>query len=177
MVEQSRIFLGLGSNLGERERNLGQAVSHINEISETIVAKISSIYETEPVGNVEQNTFLNAVLEVRSSLGPFELLQHLQNIEIIMGRVRQQEWGPRVIDLDVLTFGDFNINHPKLTIPHPHITNRRFVLEPLCEIASDLKINGASTIVETLHNCDDKHWVHYLANAETLLQYIREEVL
>jgi 2-amino-4-hydroxy-6-hydroxymethyldihydropteridine diphosphokinase len=155
---------------------LRQAIRCVAEISDTIICKISSVYETEPVGYGAQDAFLNAVIKLHTSQRPFELLKHLQLIEKDMGRVRGQAWGPRPIDLDVLLYGDLHINHPDLQIPHPHMRKRRFVLEPLCEIAANIHIDGnRRTAVDALHHCQDTHWVAFFSGPEMILPSKKEE--
>ena len=176
MTEKRFAFLGLGSNIGDREENMRQAIRSIAEISDTTICKISSVYETEPVGYQAQDAFLNAVIKLHTSTKPFDLLKHLQLIEKDMGRVQGKAWGPRPIDLDVLLYGDLHINHPDLIIPHPHMRKRRFVLEPLCEIAANIYLDGdRQTAVDALHNCHDTHWVAFFAGPETILPSNQEE--
>ena len=129
-----RAFLGLGSNIGDRETNLKTSLSLL-ESAELRVRKTSSLYHTEPVGEVEQPWFMNAVVEVETSLSPEELLHRCQQIEEEMGRRRLIPRGPRVIDLDILLYDQLTLTTPELTIPHPRLHCRRFVLIPLLEIA------------------------------------------
>lgn len=110
--------------------------------------KLSSLYETSPWGYTEQDLFMNLVVLIETSLSPVELLDCCQFIEQELGRVRLIKWGPRVIDVDILLFEDETINTERLTIPHPFMTERDFVMIPLCEIAKDLKIDGIT--VETI---------------------------
>lgn len=129
-------YLSLGSNLGNREANLRDAIVHLGELG-TLVAT-SSVYETEPVDFLDQPWFLNCVVLLQTDLPPQTLLQRLLEIERAMGRERLQPKGPRLIDIDILLFGDEVINKPGLTIPHPALHERRFVLEPLAEVAPDV---------------------------------------
>jgi 2-amino-4-hydroxy-6-hydroxymethyldihydropteridine diphosphokinase len=128
-----QVYLGLGSNLENRKSNLKEAVRQISEFA--TIKKLSSIYETEPWGLKDQPKFLNQVLFVESSLGSNELLSHLKKIEQQMGRKKSARYGPRLIDLDILFYDELIMNTDDLTIPHPHITERAFVLVPLAEIA------------------------------------------
>ncbi|MCU0607162.1 MAG: 2-amino-4-hydroxy-6-hydroxymethyldihydropteridine diphosphokinase [Candidatus Edwardsbacteria bacterium] len=130
-----RVFVGLGSNLGNRLGNLRGALAAISEIPGLSVAAVSPLYETEPVGNRDQPQFVNAVIEVDCRLSPAELLAALQRIERRMGRVNPVKWGPRVIDLDLLYYGERVLRAEGLVLPHPEAARRAFVLEPLAGIA------------------------------------------
>jgi 2-amino-4-hydroxy-6-hydroxymethyldihydropteridine diphosphokinase len=126
-------YLSLGSNLGDREANLRTAIARLGELGE--VKKVSSFYETEPVELTEQPWFLNCAVELATERTPGELLEGMLAIEQAMGRERIQPKGPRLIDLDILLFDDVTVKSPGLVIPHPAMSERRFVLEPLAEIA------------------------------------------
>lgn len=128
-------YIGLGSNLGEREVNIRLAIERINQLKETKVTKKSSIIETFPVGGPPQGKFLNAAVEVETGLPPRELLKNLQNIETELGRIRNAKNGPRTIDLDILLYADIKLNEKDLILPHPRLREREFVLAPLREIA------------------------------------------
>ena len=130
-----KVYLGLGSNLGDKKEYLETAVKELEKDSRIIVKKISSFIETEPVGPVEQPDFLNGVIEIETTLEPDELLFVINNIEQSAGRERLVHWGPRTLDIDILFFDDMVINTSSLTIPHPEMQNREFVLEPMAEIA------------------------------------------
>ena len=132
-METHHVYLGLGSNLGNRKCNLEEAIRQIGEYA--TVKKLSSTYETEPWGLKNQPKFLNQVIFVESTLGPNELLSHLKKIEQKMGRKKSVRFGPRLIDVDILFFDDLMMNTPELTIPHPRLRERAFVLVPLAEIA------------------------------------------
>lgn len=132
-----RAFLGLGSNLGERLENLRRAVVLLNRSQGLRVLRSSRVYETAPVGGSPQPDYLNAVLEVETSLSPHGLLRACLDIEQTMGRVRAERWGPRVIDVDVLTYGNERIDAPDLVVPHPRMHERAFVLVPLLELTAD----------------------------------------
>lgn len=133
------IFIALGSNLGDREENLLKAVAAVGRLPGTRITALSPFYDTEPVGNVPQENFLNAAMRLSSSLSPQELLQELLQIEsALFGRKRDVHWGPRSIDLDILFYGSEIIdNPPDLLIPHPRLHERRFVLAPLADIAPE----------------------------------------
>jgi 2-amino-4-hydroxy-6-hydroxymethyldihydropteridine diphosphokinase len=131
-------LLGLGSNVGDREANLRDAVSRL-ESDETRVVRRSSIYETAPQDLLDQPWFLNAVVEVETSLFPLQLLARIRGIEREMGRRRVTSKGPRNIDIDILFYGHAVITTADLEVPHPRVAQRRFVLEPLAEIAPDFR--------------------------------------
>lgn len=131
------VFLGLGSNLGDRQKFLDKALKLIEERAGRIV-KSSSVSETEPWGKLDQPDFLNMVVEIDTDLSPADLLVACQGIEIELGRVRAGRWAPRVIDIDILLYGDRQIDEPMLKIPHPLMWVRDFVMEPLKEIAPEV---------------------------------------
>ena len=133
----AKVFLSVGSNLGDREFLIRNAVEGLRAMPRTSVLRVSSLYDTDPVGEVEQPPFLNAVAWLESELEPRELLWHLLLIEKRMGRVRAQRWGPRSIDLDLLFFGDTALDEPDLKVPHPEAHRRAFVLYPLHELDPD----------------------------------------
>jgi len=129
-----RVFVGLGSNLGEREFLIRKAVEALRDLPRATVVRVSSLYDSDPVGEVEQPAFLNAVVWLETEMSARELLWQMLLIEKRMGRVRSQRWGPRPIDLDLLFYGDESIDEPDLTVPHPEVPNRAFVLLPLQEL-------------------------------------------
>jgi 2-amino-4-hydroxy-6-hydroxymethyldihydropteridine diphosphokinase len=129
------VFLGLGSNLGDRNGNLNDAIAALVSCDSINVTAQSSILETEPVGNENQGKFLNAVIEIETTLSPKQLMQTCLEIEMQQGRVRDEKWGPRTIDIDILFFADQLIQEDGLEVPHPEAQNRSFVLIPLVEIA------------------------------------------
>lgn len=131
-----RIFLLLGSNLGDRHENLTQAIAHIKQEAGKTVA-LSHVYETAAWGKEDQSDFLNQVVELESALPPEELLIVLLAIEEKIGRVRHEKWGARSIDIDILYYGNREYNTEALRLPHPGIPERRFVLVPLCELAAE----------------------------------------
>lgn len=128
-------YLSLGSNLGNREQNLREAIRRLGEAG-TVVA-VSSFYETEPVEFTDQAWFVNCAVALETKAEPLSLIRVLLRIEQEMGRKRVQKKGPRVIDMDIVIFGDAVVSTPELTIPHPAMARRRFVLQPLAEIAPD----------------------------------------
>jgi 2-amino-4-hydroxy-6-hydroxymethyldihydropteridine diphosphokinase len=132
-------YIALGSNMGDRELNLLRAVAEIGRIPDSKVTGLSSFYETSPVGVTDQPSFYNAVLRLHTVLPPHELLEQLLRIETdVFGRTRTTRWGARRIDLDLLFYGEAVISDDKLILPHPRMPERRFVLQPLCDIAPEL---------------------------------------
>jgi 2-amino-4-hydroxy-6-hydroxymethyldihydropteridine diphosphokinase len=129
----------MGSNLGDRVEMLRRGLDELDQLNDTQVVRLSSIYDTEPVGEVDQPRFLNAVVMIETALEPDILLWNLLLIERRLGRVRTQRWGPRPLDLDILLYGDEVIDEPALTVPHPLLHERAFVLVPLAELAADLE--------------------------------------
>jgi 2-amino-4-hydroxy-6-hydroxymethyldihydropteridine diphosphokinase len=130
------IYISLGSNLGDRLANLRNAMTNISPKVKAVAQ--SSVYETEPWGYSDQPSFLNQIIKADTILDPFDLLAFFKEIEVSMGRQETFRFGPRLIDLDILFYDDLVLNTPKLTIPHPRISERAFVLIPLAEIAPDL---------------------------------------
>jgi len=131
-------YLGLGANLADRAGNLAEAVRRIASV-DVRVLRVSSSWETAPRGMLDQPWFLNQVIEVETDLSAVHLFQHVQEIEREMGRVRAERDGPRLIDIDILLYGDQRVSEPDLEIPHPRMAERRFVLEPLAELAPGLR--------------------------------------
>ncbi len=134
---QTTAYLSLGSNVGDREQNLRAAIVKLGDLGD--VQAVSSFYETEPVEFTDQSWFLNCAVAVRTNLAAEQFLAGIQAIEQVMGRRRIQPKGPRIIDLDILIFDDMVIKTPDLEVPHPAMHRRRFVLEPLAEIAPDVR--------------------------------------
>lgn len=132
------VYIGIGSNLGDRESNLCGAIEALRRMDTVAVRRCSSIYESAPVGP-SQPRFLNAVVELQCSMPPLALLSVLKQIEKDLGRQRRKRWGPREIDLDILLWDGQVIAEPLLQVPHLELHKRRFALEPLCELASGLR--------------------------------------
>jgi len=149
-------YLSLGSNMGDREANVRKALDHLATNPRIRVMKVSSLYETAPIGVTDQNDFFNAVALIETDLDPTDLLDAILDIEKIVGRVRNLRWGPRVIDIDILLYDDVEINTPELTIPHPEMMNRAFVLIPLAEIAPDLELPGGLKPSEAIGKLGDQ---------------------
>lgn len=128
------VFLLLGSNLGDRQLYLNEAIEHISN-SIARVTKISSVYETASWGKTDLPDYLNQVIVLKTELPALEVLTKILNIENVLGRRREEKWGSRTIDIDILFYGQSVINEPNLQVPHPELHNRRFTLDPLAEIA------------------------------------------
>lgn len=130
----TRAFLGIGSNVGDRLAHLQLAVDVLQTVPGVVLVAASPVYETDPVGGPVQDDFLNAVLAIDTSLEPYGLLLVAQAVERAARRVRTEHWGPRTLDVDILLFGDVQLNEPELTIPHPWMYERAFVLAPLHDL-------------------------------------------
>ena len=128
------VYVGLGSNVGDRSGMLRAALDRLAMLPDTELGKVSSIYETEPVGVSDQPWFLNAVAQLDTELPPGQVMWNLQRVERSLGRIRREHWGPRTIDLDLLLAGDLVIDEPGLKVPHPELLHRAFALVPLVEI-------------------------------------------
>lgn len=146
----TRAYVGLGANLGDREQNLSSALRALGSLPGVQVVAVSSFRETEPVGYADQPRFLNAAAALETSLTPRELLDSLLAVERSLGRTRTgPRYGPRTIDLDLLLYGDETVDEPGLSVPHPRLAERAFVLEPLAELDSSLVVPGSGPL-ETL---------------------------
>ncbi|MGI8862630.1 MAG: 2-amino-4-hydroxy-6-hydroxymethyldihydropteridine diphosphokinase [Gaiellaceae bacterium] len=146
-----RAYVGLGANLGPREVTLLRAVDLLAAEPEIEVLAVSQLRETDPVGNVDQPTFLNGAVVVETGFTARDLLDALLRVEQELGRVRDGvHWGPRTIDLDLLVYGDEIVDEPGLRVPHPRLPERRFALEPLVELEPELEIPGVGKAVELL---------------------------
>ncbi|WP_456272798.1 2-amino-4-hydroxy-6-hydroxymethyldihydropteridine diphosphokinase [Bacillus sp. AK031] len=143
-------YLSLGSNVGNRENYLKEAIKLLNHHHDIEVMKVSSIYETEPVGFTEQGEFLNLVLEITTSLSAEKLLRQCLQVEKDLGREREFRWGPRIIDLDILLYNQENIETEKLIVPHPRMHERAFVLVPLAELSQTIKHPKLDTSMSAL---------------------------
>ena len=147
-------YVGLGANIGPREITLLRAVELLADTDGVDVRAVSQLRETEPVGVVEQPLFLNGAVAVETSLPPRELLERLLDIERALGRVRDVRFGPRVVDLDLLVYGDVQLDEPGLHIPHPRLHERRFALEPLAELHPRLDVPGRGRVSQLLAALD-----------------------
>ena len=150
----NKVFIALGSNIAPRLGYLTQAIERLQQEPSINHIKKSAVYETEPVGLVDQDRFLNMVVELETNLEPEELLNTCQNIERILGRKREVRWGPRTVDLDILLYNQEQMATDRLTVPHPRLQERAFVLVPLVELCPSLYIRGlgqtASQLLTTL---------------------------
>ncbi|MFQ5965730.1 MAG: 2-amino-4-hydroxy-6-hydroxymethyldihydropteridine diphosphokinase [Candidatus Scalinduaceae bacterium] len=135
----AKVYVGLGSNLGNREKNLVSAITKINACKGIHVVNKSGFYKTKPIGGPAQPDYVNCVLELDTDITPQKLLEKCKRIESELGRTRGVRWGPRVIDIDILLYGSKVVNDHNLKIPHENMHTRIFVLEPLYEISPDLK--------------------------------------
>ena len=151
-----RAFVGLGGNLGEVETTLTEAMWALDSLPQTSIRAQSAFYRTPPWGNTEQPAFLNAVVELQTRLSPRVLLNLLLDIETRFGRIRDEgeKWGPRELDLDLLVYGEEQMDEPGLHLPHPHLHERAFVLVPLAEIAPSLEIVGVGKVRDLLKGVD-----------------------
>ncbi|OFW53187.1 MAG: 2-amino-4-hydroxy-6-hydroxymethyldihydropteridine diphosphokinase [Actinobacteria bacterium RBG_16_67_10] len=145
-----RAYVGLGANLGNREEMLQHAIALLSAADGVEVLAVSELRETDPVGVVDQPPFLNGAAAVDTTLSARELLDTLLAIERSLGRVRAERWGPRTIDLDLLLYGDEIVDEPGLRVPHPHLHERRFALEPLAELDPELAIPGRARVSDAL---------------------------
>ena len=156
------VYLALGSNIGNREENLHKAIGLLADAGIGI-KKVSSIYETEPVDYLDQDWFLNAVLKAETKLDPLALLRLMRGIEQSMGSKKAFAKGPRLIDLDILLYGQETIDMPELQVPHPRMLDRKFVLVPLAEIAPELRHpSWPATVATVLAKSSDRSEVRKL---------------
>lgn len=150
----TNVFLGLGGNLGDRRELMRTAVAEIRNVVDDV--RVSSLFESAAWGVTDQPAFLNAVVRGRTLLRPLELLDALQAIELELGRVRGERWGPRLIDIDILLYGAEVIDLPRLQVPHPYMTQRGFVLRPLADLAAGLTLPDGSLVGELLTSISQK---------------------
>lgn len=146
--------IGLGSNVGNRSRALADAVAALRELG--TVAAVSSVYETAPIGGPDQPDYLNMVAVVDTDLRPRALLDEMLAIEREAGRERRERWGPRLLDLDLLLYGQKHVDEPGLRVPHPHLTERRFVLEPLLEVRPEAALPDGRPLAPFLATVADQ---------------------
>jgi 2-amino-4-hydroxy-6-hydroxymethyldihydropteridine diphosphokinase len=149
-------YIGLGSNLDSPRQHISTAIKALGEIQSTRTLNVSSLYKSKPVGPQDQGDYINAVAQIETELEPLMLLDSLQAIENTHGRVRNERWGPRTLDLDILMFGNEIIQNDRLTIPHPEMLNRSFVLIPLAEIDADCVIPGKGMLKDLISNIDQE---------------------
>ena len=158
MTISEKIYLSLGSNISNREANLAGAITILGNYHENSDIRSASFYNSDPLFNTDQPEFLNTVVELNTTFTPFEFLDEIKNIERLLGRSSEHEKNaPRTIDIDILTFGDSFLETEELTIPHPGIPFRRFVLVPFNELAPNYIIHGWDiSVKELLNRCTDK---------------------
>ena len=147
-------YIGLGANVGPREVTLLRAVDLLAEADDVEMLAVSQLRETDPVGIVDQPRFLNGAAQIETSLSPRALLELLLRIEQSLGRVREERWGPRTVDLDLLAYGDLTVDEPGLRVPHPRLHERRFALEPLAELDPELIVPGLGSVSAALAALD-----------------------
>jgi 2-amino-4-hydroxy-6-hydroxymethyldihydropteridine diphosphokinase len=150
---ETAVYLSLGGNLGDPAASMGAALRMLDAGPSTAVVAVSSLYRTPPWGKTDQPDFLNAAAELRTTLSPRELLDRCLEAERKLKRVRHERWGPRLIDIDILVFGDLAVHESGLEIPHPRMLERAFVLAPLAEMAPDFSMRGR-TLAEWLAVAD-----------------------
>jgi len=143
-------YIGIGSNLGTPGKNCIEAIEKISNTKDIKIISRSSFYQTEPIGEVQQDWFVNSAIKIKTNLSPTHLLSNLLNIESAMGRTREEKWGPRLIDLDLLFYGNLILRKKGLTLPHPEILKRKFVLIPMSEIAENLVHPTLKKTIKTL---------------------------
>ncbi|GAB7387184.1 hypothetical protein BSNK01_10200 [Bacillaceae bacterium] len=168
-MKGTKAYLGLGSNLGDRRRYLCRALAVLDEHPQVELTRVSSIYETEPVGFTEQPPFLNLVAEIVTTLSPRELLAAVQAVERGFGRTREVKWGPRTLDIDILYYGKETIRSDDLVIPHPHIPERAFVVLPLLEIVGgDFRLPDGTLLREVYAAVPGKEGVRKVESVKSL---------
>ncbi|MDX1570824.1 MAG: 2-amino-4-hydroxy-6-hydroxymethyldihydropteridine diphosphokinase [Xanthomonadales bacterium] len=165
-MSDERVFIGLGGNVGEPLRQIGLGLAALDDDPGVSVVRVSRMYESPPWGITDQPSFINAVAELRSSLSPSALLRCMRGIEESQGRQRELKWGPRTLDLDLLAFGGRISDEVGLTIPHPRIAERAFVLVPWAEIAPEFQVPGLASVAELLKDCADAAGVEPLSQDE-----------
>lgn len=161
----SLVYISSGSNIGDRLNNLQQAVKMLKENTHISNVIVSSVYETEPVGDVEQDSFYNIGIRLRTDLTPYELLDFIHEIEQRLHRKRIIHWGPRTIDLDIIDYDKCVFKSDNLTIPHKERDNRKFVLVPLLEISKD-DSEYHDLLEEKLSYLNDSHWIKIVESSE-----------
>lgn len=148
-------YIGVGSNMGDPATEVRLAIQALGRLDRTRLLAASRLYRTKPFGPVAQGDFINAVAGVLTQLNPHELLAALRALEVARGRRRAERWGPRILDLDLLVYGGQRVDTPDLTVPHPGIAERGFVLAPLADVAPDLDVPGAGRVAALLRALPD----------------------
>jgi len=166
ILDNYTVFIGLGSNLGNPNSQIISASNKIKRVRNIDFLRISSMYSSPPYGFKDQANFVNAVVKIRSSLNPFDLLKILNQLEKDQKRVKYFKNGPRTIDLDILLFGSIIINTDRLKIPHPEIINRPFVTKPLCERSPNIKLPNGTILIQNVNfTSTDSNQVRKICNA------------
>jgi len=147
-------YIGLGSNLDNPIAQLDCAIKALKKLDDLNHLRVSSIYGSKPVGPQDQPDYINAVASFETDLPPIALLDLLQGIEQVQRRIRERHWGPRTLDLDLLLYGTEKIQHPRLTVPHPYMLERGFVIKPLSDLAPEMRLENGNTVTEQLHQLD-----------------------
>ncbi len=160
--EREGIFIGLGSNLGDKIGNIERALFMLGDLPGTEIISVAPFYGTAPVGYTKQEWFVNTVSEVKTSLQPGKLLAAILDVENIMGRERQIRWGPRVIDLDLLLYGQREICEPGLEVPHPRMLERAFVMVPLADLAPQMLFSGGRRAKEIAAELEEQQEIKLL---------------
>jgi 2-amino-4-hydroxy-6-hydroxymethyldihydropteridine diphosphokinase len=146
-------YIGLGSNLENPLQQIKTAINDLQSLADITIVSVSSLYQSPPMGPADQPDYINAVLSLETMLPPHQLLDALQSVEQLHGRVRKRHWGERTLDLDILLYGDQILDDERLKIPHPGLPERAFVLYPLAEIAPEVEIPGIGALQEILPLC------------------------
>lgn len=154
-------YIALGSNLDNPQQQVLRAITELDALPGTHITAVSPWYRSAPMGPSDQPDYINGVAKLETDLSPLPLLQALQNIEDTHQRVRQEHWGARTLDLDILLYGDQIIDHPKLQVPHPGMATRNFVLLPLADIAPQLMLPNKTSIAELLESCPSEGIVRH----------------
>lgn len=162
----------MGANLGDRLQNLSRGLAGLQSLG--VIVSVSPVYETEPVGKSDQPPFLNAVAELNTNLSPHTLLAHFFKIESALGRVRNQHWGPRTLDLDMLAYDQQVLCENQLTLPHPEVAGRRFVLQPWADIAPEFCVPGLEATVDQLLKQAPQQCVRRVFSAAELTRFLKE---
>lgn len=146
-------YIGLGSNLENPLQQIKTAINDLQSLTDITIVSVSSLYQSPPMGPADQPDYINAVLSLETTLPPHKLLDALQSVEQLHGRVRRRHWGERTLDLDILLYGEQILNDERLKIPHPGMHERAFVLYPLAEIAPEVEIPGIGALQKILPSC------------------------
>lgn len=162
------VYLSLGTNMGNRQAYVQEALTALNKLPQTQLDKVSAIYETAAWGNTHQADFLNLVCQLETDLSAHDFLNACQQIERDLGRVRHEHWGPRTIDIDILLYGEEIIKSDDLTVPHPYMTQRAFVLIPLADLNSTLTIPNTDQSVPDFLEKLDKSDVRWFMSSDAL---------